>query len=66
MDLSKRKIKKILQKKEVVTVGEFIKKYYGDTVTPFTMNLFYNLYIRESKHLIVHDENYPITVERRK
>lgn len=64
--LSKRKIKKIMEKGEIISVGEFIKRYNGDTMGPFGMDLFFSLYIQNSRHLIVHYGKYPIMVERRK
>ena len=64
--LSRRKVRKILKPKEVVTVGEFIKRYTGDTMSPMGMDLWFTIYIRNSNYLLVHDEKYPITVERKK
>ncbi len=64
--LNKRKVKKILAKGEIITVGEFIKRYTDSTMSPFGMDIFYKCYIMSCSFLKVYNNKYPIKVERKR
>lgn len=64
--LSKKKIKKIMGKEEIITVGEFIKRYTGDTMSPDCMNIYYKIYILNNEYLMIYNDTYPIKVGRKK